>query len=73
MYELFAIILTIQVAFNHTKNQRKNQFAACAVALNFRRIFGIVKYMKKIPDNQIAFYQSADGSVNIEVLFAEEN
>ena len=29
--------------------------------------------MKKIPDNQIAFYQSADGSVNIEVLFAEEN
>lgn len=29
--------------------------------------------MKKIPDNQIAFYQSPDGSVNIEVLFAEEN
>src|SRR3989339_1887479 len=29
--------------------------------------------MKKIPDNQIAFYQSFDGSVNIEVLFAEEN
>ena len=29
--------------------------------------------MKKIPDNQIAFYQSLDGSVNIEVLFAEEN
>ncbi len=29
--------------------------------------------MKKIPDNQIAFYQSSDGSVNIEVLFAEEN
>ena len=28
---------------------------------------------KKIPDNQIAFYQSPDGSVNIEVLFAEEN
>jgi hypothetical protein len=27
----------------------------------------------KIPDNQIAFYQSPDGSVNIEVLFAEEN
>lgn len=29
--------------------------------------------MKKLPDNQIAFYQSQDGSVNIEVMFAEEN
>ncbi len=29
--------------------------------------------MKKVPDNQIAFYQSPDGLVNIEVLFAEEN
>lgn len=29
--------------------------------------------MKKIPDNQITFYQSPDGSVNIEVLFTEEN
>ncbi|MDO8660098.1 MAG: virulence RhuM family protein [Candidatus Parcubacteria bacterium] len=29
--------------------------------------------MKKIPDNQIAFYQSPDGSVNIEVMYAEEN
>lgn len=29
--------------------------------------------MKKISDNQIAFYQSQDGSVNIEVLYAEEN
>jgi hypothetical protein len=29
--------------------------------------------MKKIPDNQIAFFQSSDGSVNIEVLYAEEN
>ncbi|MEK7533735.1 MAG: virulence RhuM family protein [Patescibacteria group bacterium] len=29
--------------------------------------------MKKIPDNQISFYQSTDGSVNIEVLYAEEN
>ena len=29
--------------------------------------------MKKIPDNQIAFYQSSDGSVNIEVLYADEN
>src|SRR3989344_8489075 len=28
---------------------------------------------KKKPDNQIAFYQSPDGSVNIEVLYAEEN
>ena len=29
--------------------------------------------MKKLSDNQIAFYQSPDGSVNIEVLYAEEN
>ena len=29
--------------------------------------------IKKLPDNQIAFYQSPDGSVNIEVLFAGEN
>jgi hypothetical protein len=29
--------------------------------------------MKKIPDNQITFYQSQDGRVNIEVMFAEEN
>jgi len=29
--------------------------------------------MKKIQDNQITFYQSPDGSVNIEVLFSEEN
>ncbi len=28
---------------------------------------------KKIPDNQIAFYQSPDGSINIEVFYAEEN
>jgi len=27
----------------------------------------------KLPDNQIAFYQSPDGSVNIEVLYAKEN
>ncbi len=27
----------------------------------------------EIPDNQIAFYQAPDGSVNIEVLYAEEN
>jgi len=29
--------------------------------------------MKKLPDNQIVFYQSPDGSVHIEVLYAEEN
>jgi len=29
--------------------------------------------MKKFPDNQITIYQSPDGSVNIEVLFANEN
>ena len=29
--------------------------------------------MKKIPDNQIAFFKSPDGSVNIEVMYAEEN
>ncbi len=28
---------------------------------------------KKLPDNQIIFYQSLDGNVSIEVLFAEEN
>ncbi len=27
----------------------------------------------KLPDNQITFYESPDGSVNIEVLYAEEN
>jgi len=31
------------------------------------------KTMKRIPDNQITFYQSPDGSVNIEVMYAEEN
>jgi len=29
--------------------------------------------LKKIPDNQIAFFKSPDGSVNIEVMYAEEN
>ena len=29
--------------------------------------------MKKIPDNQIAFYQAQNGGVHIEVLYAEEN
>lgn len=28
---------------------------------------------EKLPDNQITFYESSDGSVNIEVLYAEEN
>lgn len=28
---------------------------------------------KKLPDNQIAVYQTPDGSVNIEVLYANEN
>jgi len=29
--------------------------------------------MNKTPDNQIAFYQTDDGMVNVEVLYAEEN
>ena len=29
--------------------------------------------MKQKPDNQIVFYQTPGGSVNIEVLYAEEN
>ena len=29
--------------------------------------------MKKLPDNQIVFYKGLDGSVKIEVLYAEEN
>jgi hypothetical protein len=32
-----------------------------------------LKMSQKLPDNQITFYQSLDGSINIEVLFAEEN
>lgn len=28
---------------------------------------------KKLPDNQIAFYQTPDGSVNIEVMYSNEN
>lgn len=31
------------------------------------------KQLKKLPDNEIVFYQSADGITHIEVLFAEEN
>jgi len=33
----------------------------------------VYKFMKKLPDNQIVFYQSQDGSVNIEVFYVEEN
>jgi len=46
--------------------KKKRPFAFPAARLRY-------KTMKKIPDNQIAFYQSPDGSVNIEVLYAEEN
>ncbi len=28
---------------------------------------------KKIPDNQVVFYQSADGAIHLEVMYAEEN
>jgi len=28
---------------------------------------------KKLPDNQITFYQTTDGVINIEVLYADEN
>ena len=28
---------------------------------------------KKLPDNQIAVYQTPDGQINIEVLYANEN
>lgn len=31
------------------------------------------KQLKKLPDNEVVFYQSADGIIHIEVLFAEEN
>ncbi|MDO9231160.1 MAG: DNA-binding protein [bacterium] len=29
--------------------------------------------IRKIPDDQIAFYQTPEGSINIEVLYSEEN
>jgi hypothetical protein len=29
--------------------------------------------MKKLPDNQIAFYQTPDGSINTEVFYTKEN
>ncbi len=32
-----------------------------------------MKKNKKLPDNQIAFYQTPDGPVNIEVMYANEN
>jgi len=32
-----------------------------------------MKKNKKIPDNQIAVYQTPDGKINIEVLYANEN
>ncbi|MDO8552760.1 MAG: virulence RhuM family protein [bacterium] len=32
-----------------------------------------MKKKNKLPDNQITFYESPDGTVNIEVLYAEEN
>jgi len=38
-----------------------------------RVILVLIHMIKKLPDNQIAFYQTPDGSVNIEVLFAEKN
>lgn len=28
---------------------------------------------KKLPDNQIAFYQTPDGTINVEVMYAKEN
>lgn len=28
---------------------------------------------RKLPDNQITVYQTADGKVNIEVLYTDEN
>ncbi len=30
-------------------------------------------YFEKIPDNQITVYQTPDGGINIEVLYANEN
>ena len=32
-----------------------------------------MKKTKKIPDNQIAVYQTPEGGINIEVLYANEN
>jgi len=33
----------------------------------------IMTKKKPLPDNQITFYQTPDGSVNIEVMYANEN
>ena len=30
-------------------------------------------FLKKLPDNQIVFFQSQDGHIHVEVMFAEEN
>ena len=32
-----------------------------------------MKKKKKIPDNQIVVYQTPEGGINIEVLYADEN
>ena len=32
-----------------------------------------MKKKKRIPDNQITVYQTPDGKINIEVLYANEN
>ena len=29
--------------------------------------------LKKLPDNQIVFFQSQDGNIHIEVMYGEEN
>ena len=34
---------------------------------------GYIMKNKKIPDNQITVYQTPDGKINIEVLYANEN
>jgi len=31
------------------------------------------QFLKKLPDNQIVFFQSQDGHIHIEVMYAEEN
>lgn len=33
----------------------------------------VSKQLKKLPDNEVVFYQSQDGLAHIEVLYAEEN
>ena len=29
--------------------------------------------LQKLPDNEIIFYQTADGGINVEVMLADEN